>query len=71
MGLDSYNNTTLIPFPKASHSMINGLLKFDKASVGVLVIRSLNYSTKGCCAFSFQTNAPFFNRFVSGLAIFP
>ena len=70
MGLPSSIKITPIPFPKASHSIINIFVKSDVTKTGARHISSLRCS-KALVASGVHENASFFNSVVRGAAILP
>ena len=70
MGLPFCIRTTLIPFPRASHSTTKVLVKSHVVKDGALHIVSLS-CLKAWAASGVQENAHFLVNVVRGVAIFP
>lgn len=70
MDLPFFIRMAPMPFPEASHSIINVFLKYGVARTGALHIASLSCS-KALVASGVQENASFFSKFVKGATIRP
>jgi hypothetical protein len=69
-GLPSCIRTAPIPFPEASHSIINVFVKSGVVKTGALHITSLSCS-KDLVAYGVHENASFLVSVVKGVAILP